>query len=91
MVKNRLKVLHILEGLQQAEHLSTLNVFEWAAIDKHQRIESVRTRADLEIPKHVPKILMLDLGMEHVMAKFVPWLLLPEQKEHRAAGANDLI
>ena len=25
------------------------------------------------------------------MAKFVPWLLLPEQKEHRAAFANDLI
>ena len=25
------------------------------------------------------------------MAKFIPWFLLPEQKEHRAAVANDLI
>ena len=25
------------------------------------------------------------------MAKFIPQLLLPEQKEHRAAAANDLI
>ena len=29
--------------------------------------------------------------MKCVVAKFVPWLLLPEQKEHRAAVANDLI
>ena len=29
--------------------------------------------------------------MKHVMAKFFPWLLLPEQKEHCAAVANDLI
>ena len=29
--------------------------------------------------------------MKCVMAKFVPWLLLPEQKEHRATVANDLI
>ena len=29
-------------------------------------------------------------GMKHVMAKFVLQLLLPEQKEHRAAFANDL-
>ena len=28
--------------------------------------------------------------MKHVMAKFFPWLLLPEQKEHRDAIANDL-
>ena len=32
---------------------------------------------------------MQDLGMKCVMAKFVPWLLLPEQKDHRAAVAND--
>ena len=32
-----------------------------------------------------------DLGMKRVVAKFVPWLLLPEQKEHRAVVANDLI
>ena len=31
------------------------------------------------------------LGVKNFVAKFVPWLLLPEQKEHRAAVANDLI
>ena len=34
---------------------------------------------------------MQDLGMKRVVAKFVKWLLLPEQKEHRAAVADDLI
>ena len=29
--------------------------------------------------------------MKHVMENFVPWLLLPKQKEHHAAVANDLI
>ena len=29
--------------------------------------------------------------MKHVVAKFIPWLLLQEQKEYRAAVANDLI
>ena len=36
------------------------------------------------------EIFIQDLGMKHVRAKFVPQLLLPEQKEHRAAVANDL-
>ena len=48
--------------------------------------------ADLGIPKStVPEILTQDLGMKSVVAKFVLQLLLPEQKEHRAAVANDLI
>ena len=34
---------------------------------------------------------MQDPGTKHVMAKFVLQLLLPEQKEHRATVANDLI
>ena len=34
---------------------------------------------------------MEDLVMKCVMAKFVPWFMIPEQKEHRAAFANDLI
>ena len=34
---------------------------------------------------------MQNLGMKWVVTKFNPWLLLPEQKEHRAAVANDLI
>ena len=29
--------------------------------------------------------------MNRLMAKFIPQLLLPGQKEHRAAVANDLI
>ena len=37
------------------------------------------------------EILVPDLGMKGVMATFVLWLLLPEQKEHHAAVANDLI
>ena len=47
--------------------------------------------ADQRIPTTVSKILMQDLGMKCVMAKFILWLLLPEQKEHRAAVVNDLI
>ena len=34
---------------------------------------------------------MQGLGMKHVMANFVPQLLLPEWKEHCVAVANDLI
>ena len=29
--------------------------------------------------------------MKCVVAKSILWLLLPEQKEHRSAGTNDLI
>ena len=48
--------------------------------------------ADLRIQTPtVSKILMQDLGMKHVVAKVVPWLLLPGQKEHFAALANDLV
>ena len=48
--------------------------------------------ADLGIPKTtVSEILMQDLGMKCVVANFVPWLLLAEQKEHCTAFANDLI
>ena len=47
--------------------------------------------ADVGIPKTtVSEILTQDLGMKCVVAEFVPQLLLPEQKEHRAAVANDL-
>ena len=48
--------------------------------------------ADLGIPTAVvSEILMQDLGMKCVMAKFVQQLLLPKQREHHAAVANDLI
>ena len=48
--------------------------------------------ADLGIPKTtVSEILMQGLGMKCVVAKFILWLLLLEQKEHRAAVTHDLI
>ena len=48
--------------------------------------------ADLGILKTtVSEVLTQDLGVKHVVAQFVLWLPLPEQKEHRAAAANDLI
>ena len=54
--------------------------------------DRARTTADLGIPKTaLSEILTQDLGIKHVMAKFVSWLLLPEQKKHRVAVANDLI
>ena len=54
------------------------------------------TGRELEVGLGIPKttlfkILTQDLGMKGVMATFVLWLLLPEQKEHHAAVANDLI
>ena len=39
----------------------------------------------------VSEILMQDLGMKRAVEKFVLQLLLLEQKEHRAAFANELI
>ena len=48
--------------------------------------------ADLGIPEtSVSEILMQDLGMKCVVAKFILQLLLPEQKAHWAAVVNDLI
>ena len=48
--------------------------------------------ADLGIPKStVSEILMQDLGTKYIVAKFIPQLLLPEQKELHVAVANDLI
>ena len=67
---------------------------EWGAIDNHQRsvIDSMRTKANVGIPKTtVSEILMNNLGIKCVMAKLGLWLLLADQKEHRAAVANDLI
>ena len=62
----------------------------WGAVNNDGWLTVWET--DLGIPKTtVSEILMQDLGMKRVMAKFVLWLLLPEQKEHHAAVANDLI
>ena len=91
MVKNLLKVTHILEDLHQAEHLRALNMYG-LQINKDQWLTVWELEADLGIPKTtVSEILTQDLGMKHVMAKFVPCLLLPEQKEHHATVASDLI
>ena len=63
-----------------------------AAMNKNQRLTVQEPEAALGIPKiTVSEILMQNLGMKCVVTKFVPWLLLPEQKEHCAAAANDLI
>ena len=48
--------------------------------------------ADLGIPKTTSfENLTQNLGMKNVMVKFIPRFLLPEQKEHHVALANDLI
>ena len=63
-----------------------------AAINKDRQLTVQKLEADLGIPKTtVSKILMQDLGMKCVMTKFIPQLLLPEQKKHHAAVAYDLI
>ena len=63
-----------------------------AAIHKDQLLTVQELEADLGIPKMtVLKILMQDLGMKRVVAKFVLWLLLLDQKEYCAAVANNLI
>ena len=47
----------------------------WATINKDWRLTVRELEADLGIPKTtVSEILMQDLGMKHVRAKFVPWL-----------------
>ena len=64
-----LKVVHILEGLQQAEYLNVEGV--QAAINTDQQLTVRELDANLWIPKStVSETLTQDLGMEHVMAKF---------------------
>ena len=54
--------------------------------------DSARTRTwTADVKTTLSKILMQDLGMKCVMAKFVLRLLLPELKEHRTVVVNDLI
>ena len=63
-----------------------------AAINKDWWLTVWELEADLGVPETtVSEILTQDLGMQCVVAKFFPRLLLPEQKEHHAAVANDLI
>ena len=54
--------------------------------------DRTRTGSGSGTPKTaVCEILTQDLGVKRVVAKFIPRLLLPEQKDHRAAVADDLI
>ena len=63
-----------------------------AAINKDRELTVRELEADLGVPKDpMSQSLTKDLGMKCVVAKFILWLLLPEQKEHHAAVANDLI
>ena len=63
-----------------------------SAINKDQQLTVQALEANRGIPKTtVSEVLTQDLGIKCVMAKFVPWLLLPEQNKHCVAVANDLI
>ena len=89
MVESMLKVIHFLEVLRQGEHPRMLNVYGLQSTKISNWLWELE--ADLGISKTVFKILMQDLGMKCVVAKFIPQLLLPKQKEHCAAFADDLI
>ena len=68
---------------ENAEHIQ-------AAMNKDQPLTVRELEADLGIPNTTVSHLMQGLGMKEVVAKFVPQLLLPEQKEHHTA-VNNLI
>ena len=81
---------HILEDLQQ--HVDNMITHVECVINKDQRLTVHEQAADLGIPQTtVSETLTQDLGTKRAVAKFVLQVLLPEQKEHRAAVANDLI
>ena len=90
MVKNLLIVIHVLEGLQQAEHLRMLNVYRLQSTKL--ATDSVRIRSWSGDSKNCC-IWDFDAGSWHETchSKVCSRLLLPEQKEHCAAVANDLI
>ena len=91
MVKTLLKMIHVLEGLKQSRTSKNVERVQ-AAISKDQRLTVQELKADLGIPETTEsEILMQDLGMKHVVAKFILQFLLPEQKVHHVVFANDLI
>jgi hypothetical protein len=70
---------------KNAEHLLAAN-------NKNRRLTVRELEEDLGIPRTiVSEILMEELGMKRVVAKFVPRLLSQEQMELRAKVAQDLI
>ena len=90
MVKNLFRVIQ--HSGRPAANRTPENVERvWAIINKDWQLTEQELEAELGIPKTtVSEILMQALGMKHVMAKFILQLLLPVQKDHRAAVANDL-
>ena len=87
-----MKMIHILEGLQHAEHVRMLNVYGLQSTNEDRRLTVRELEIDLGIPTStMSEVLTEDLVMKCVVAKFIPWLLLPEQKEHHAAVADDMI
>jgi len=63
-----------------------------AAINENRRLTVRELEEDLGIPLTiVSQILTEDLGKKRVAAKFIPRLLSREQKEFRAAVAQDLL
>ena len=56
-----------------------------AAINEDQWPTLRELEADLGIPENTVSIIVQDLGVKCVMAKFALYLLLPEQKEYNAA------
>ena len=90
MVENLLKVIHILEGLKQAEHGEC-----WRCTGCYQQrsvTDSARNRSwSGDSKNYCLRFWTHNLGLKCIVEKFVPWLLLQEQKEHRVAVANDLI
>jgi histone-lysine N-methyltransferase SETMAR len=63
-----------------------------AAINENRRLTLQDLEEDLGISQTVvSEILMEDLGMNRVVAKFIPRLLPQEQKEFRTEVAQDLL
>ena len=72
MVENLLKVIHALEGLQQTEHLTMLNVYRLQSAKMSDWLTVWELEADLGIPKiTLSEILTQNLGMKCIVAKFI--------------------
>ena len=69
MAKNLLRVIHVLEGLQWAEHLRMLNMYGLQSTKIGDWLAVWELEADLGIPKNsLSEILMQDLVRKHAVA-----------------------
>ena len=73
------KVIHVLEGFNQAEHPKVLNV------------RGLQSTTDIAIINRRSRDSTDRLGMKHGVAKFIPRLLSQEQKEFRTEVAEHRI